>query len=75
MLAAGFDVPYVQDQVGHADPTTTLAIYARVIRRADRDALRAELRALLGEDRPATDELAQRSRTQQRPPRERPRGP
>ena len=60
MLAAGFDVPYVQDQVGHADPTTTLAIYARVIRRADRDALRAELRALLGEDRPATDELAQR---------------
>jgi integrase len=60
MLAAGFDVPYVQDQVGHADPTTTLAIYARVIRRIDRDALRAELRALLGEDRPATDELARR---------------
>lgn len=51
MLAAGFDVPYVQDQVGHADPTTTLAIYARVIRRADRDALRSELSALLGEDR------------------------
>ena len=51
MLAAGFDVPYSQDQVGHADPTTTLAIYARVIRRADRDALRSELRALLGEDR------------------------
>jgi hypothetical protein len=60
MLAAGFDVPYVQDQVGHADPTTTLAIYARVIWRADRDALRAELRALLGEDRPATDEPAER---------------
>jgi hypothetical protein len=37
MLAAGFDVRYVHDQVGHADPTTTLAIYARVIRRADRD--------------------------------------
>jgi integrase len=36
MLAAGFDVPYVQDQVGHADPTITLAIYARVIRRAER---------------------------------------
>jgi hypothetical protein len=31
-----------------------------VIRRADRDALRAELRTLLGEDRPTTDELAQR---------------
>jgi hypothetical protein len=48
--------------VGHADPTTTLAIYARVIRRADRDALRSELRALLGEDRPAPDELARRRR-------------
>jgi integrase len=60
MLAAGFDVPYVQDQVGHANPTTTLAVYARVIRRADRDALRAELRELLGEDRPAPDELAVR---------------
>ena len=42
MLAAGFDVPYVQDQVGHLDPTTTLAIYAKVIRRLDRDAVRAE---------------------------------
>jgi integrase len=52
MLAAGFDVPYVQDQVGHLDPTTTLAVYAQVIRRPDRDALRAEMRALLGDDRP-----------------------
>ena len=50
MLAAGFDVPYVQDQVGHLDPTTTLAIYAKVIRRPDRDSLRAEMRALLGEE-------------------------
>ena len=56
MLAAGFDVPYVQDQVGHADPTTTLAIYARVIRRADRDALRGELRALLGQNQAAGHE-------------------
>jgi integrase len=53
MLAAGFDLPYVQDQVGHLDPTTTLAIYAKVIRRPDRDAVRAEMRALLGEDRPS----------------------
>jgi integrase len=50
MLAAGFDVPYVQDQVGHMNPNTTLAVYARVIRRQDRDALRAELRALFGDD-------------------------
>jgi integrase len=51
MLAAGFDVPYVQDQVGHLDPTTTLAMYARVIRRPDSDAVRTEMRALLGEDK------------------------
>jgi integrase len=49
MLAAGFDLPYVQDQVGHADPSTTLRIYAQVIRRPDRDQLRAEARALFGE--------------------------
>jgi len=55
MLAAGFDLPYVQDQVGHLDPTTTLGIYAKVIRRPDRDAVRAEMRALLGEDRPTLD--------------------
>jgi integrase len=52
MLAAGFDLPYVQEQVGHQDPTTTLKIYAQVIRRPDRDNLRADMRALLGEDRP-----------------------
>jgi hypothetical protein len=56
MLAAGFDVPYVQDQVGHSDPATTLAIYARVIRSPDRDMMRAEMRALFGEDR-AKDQL------------------
>lgn len=49
MLAAGYDLPYVQDQVGHRDPTTTLAIYAQVIRRPDRDRLKAEIRELLGE--------------------------
>lgn len=52
MLAAGFDLPYVQEQVGHEDPTTTLKIYAQVIRRPDRDNLRTDMRALLGEDRP-----------------------
>jgi integrase len=57
MLAAGFDLPYVQDQVGHADPTTTLAVYAKVIRRPDRDAMRTEMRALLGEDRSETDQV------------------
>jgi integrase len=49
MLAAGFDLPYVQEQVGHLDPSTTLKIYAQVIRRPDRDRLRAEMQELLGE--------------------------
>lgn len=48
MVAAGYDIPYIQAQVGHKDPTTTLAIYAQVMRRPDRDGLRAEIRALFG---------------------------
>jgi integrase len=48
VVAAGYDLPYVQAQVGHVDPTTTLAIYAQVMRTADRDQLRAEIRELLG---------------------------
>jgi integrase len=48
MIAAGYDLPYVQAQVGHVDPSVTLSIYAQVMRRADRDELRAEIRELLG---------------------------
>jgi hypothetical protein len=33
LVAAGYDLPYVQAQVGHRDPRTTLAIYARVMAR------------------------------------------
>jgi integrase len=47
MLAAGYDVPYVQAQVGHEDPTTTLGIYARVINQPNRDRLRKEMSELL----------------------------
>jgi integrase len=47
-VAAGFDLPYIQAQVGHVDPSTTLGIYAQVIARSDRDQLRAEIRELLG---------------------------
>jgi integrase len=36
MLEAGAPVPYVQAQVGHEDPTTTLAIYGQVLKRRDR---------------------------------------
>jgi integrase len=47
-IAAGFDIPYVQAQVGHVDPSVTLAVYAQVMRRSDRDELRTEIRELLG---------------------------
>ena len=36
MLEAGAPVPYVQAQVGHEDATTTLNIYAQVLKRRDR---------------------------------------
>jgi len=36
MLEASAPVPYVQAQVGHEDPTTTLEIYAQVLKRRDR---------------------------------------
>jgi hypothetical protein len=33
VLAGGFDMPYVQAQVGHRDAAVTLSVYAQVIRR------------------------------------------
>lgn len=48
LIAAGYDLPYVQAQVGHANPALTLSIYAQVMRRPDRDQLREEIRQLLG---------------------------
>jgi integrase len=48
VIAAGYDPPYVQAQVGHDDPSVTLSIYAQVMRRADREQLKAEIRELLG---------------------------
>ena len=36
MLEANAPVPYVQDQVGHEDASTTLNIYAQVLKRRDR---------------------------------------
>jgi hypothetical protein len=36
MLAAGAEVPYVQAQVGHADPSVTLEICALVLKRRNR---------------------------------------
>jgi integrase len=47
LIAAGHDLPYVQAQVGHANPALTLSVYAQVMRRPDRDELREEIRGLL----------------------------
>jgi integrase len=63
MVAAGYDLPYVQAQVGHVDPTTTLAIYAQLIAGHDRDQLRAEIRSLLGVDQPSQDAAQRPLRT------------
>jgi hypothetical protein len=43
LLAIGEEVPYVMQQVGHADPKVTLGVYAKVMFRGDgeRDHLRA----------------------------------
>src|SRR5579884_4097052 len=50
MLAAGHDLPYVQAQVGHEDPATTLRVYAQVINQPNREQLRREMRDLLASD-------------------------
>ena len=57
VLAACYDLPYVQAQVGHKDPTTTLDVYARVGRHPDRRRVRAELASMLsgGSDQAPTD--------------------
>jgi integrase len=47
LVAGGYDLPYVQAQVGHNNPSLTLSIYAQLMRRADRDELRTEIRELL----------------------------
>jgi integrase len=47
MLAAGHDLPYVQAQVGHEDPTTTLRIYPSVIRQPNGDRRRKKMTDLL----------------------------
>ena len=47
MLAAGADVPYVQAQVGHADPSLTLEIYALMLKRRDRQRFAEAFDALM----------------------------
>jgi integrase len=55
MFAAGAEIPYVMAQVGHDDSAVTLQIYARVLKRRDRDDIgRAFDSLLLGRDEPDT---------------------
>jgi integrase len=47
MFAAGAELPYVMAQVGHDDSKVTLEIYARVLKRRDRDQIGRAFDALL----------------------------
>lgn len=52
MLESGAPLPYVMDQVGHADSKTTLEIYAQVQERVSRKNVHAAFDELLtGADR------------------------
>lgn len=50
LLESGHPLPYVMAQVGHADESTTLQIYARVMKRRPREAQHAAFDALLAGD-------------------------
>ena len=61
MLEAGAPVPYVQGQVGHEDPTTTLAIYAQVLKRRDRRRHGEAFDALMVDTIPSAASIMMRS--------------
>jgi integrase len=46
--AAGCDPAYVQQQVGHTDPTLTLRIYQQLLKRKRREEYRERVNELLG---------------------------
>lgn len=48
LLAAGCDPAYVQQQVGHTDPTLTLRIYQQLLKRKRREEYRDRVNELLG---------------------------
>jgi integrase len=58
MLEAGAPVPYVQGQVGHEDATTTLNIYAQVLKRRDRRRHGEEFDALMTGAVPSASDAA-----------------
>lgn len=52
MFEAGAPLPYVMAQVGHVDESTTLGIYARVLRRRSRTELDQSFDAVVGSGEP-----------------------
>ena len=61
MLEAGAPVPYVQGQVGHEDPKTTLDIYAQVLKRRDRRRHGEAFDALMADAIPSATSIMMRS--------------
>lgn len=57
LLAAGCDPAYVQQQVGHTDPTLTLRIYQRLLKRRRREEYRKRVNDLLGTSPAAVSRL------------------
>lgn len=60
LLANGAELPYVMAQVGHADESTTLRIYAKVLRR-DRRHVGKAIDEMVGDAAPSrsADRVAQ----------------
>lgn len=63
MLEAGAPVPYVQAQVGHEDATTTLKIYAQVLKRRDRKRHGQAFDALMTDAVPSAASIMMSSQT------------
>jgi integrase len=62
LLAAGCDPAYVQQQVGHTDPTLTLRIYQQLLKRKRREEYRARVNELLGTSPAARSRLPEPAR-------------
>jgi integrase len=62
LLAAGCDPAYVQQQVGHTDPTLTLRIYQQLLKRKRREEYRTRVNDLLGTSPAALSRLPEAAR-------------
>lgn len=67
LLAAGCDRAYVQQQVGHTDPTLTLRIYQQLLKRKRREEYRHRVNELLGTSPAALSKLPEPGWVSRRP--------